>query len=63
MFLKNPKNILLARAKAAIFYTTKEKKEKKKQKLFYSGIALLAQCESSAKFRMTEFFAQTVSIS
>lgn len=30
MFLKNPKNILLARAKAAIFYTTKEKKKKKK---------------------------------
>lgn len=31
MFLKNPKNILLARAKAAIFYTTKERRKEKKK--------------------------------
>lgn len=41
MFLKNPKNILLARAKAAIFYTTKEKKKKKVE------IVLLWNCPTS----------------
>lgn len=58
VFLKNLKHIILARAKAAIFCAKKKKKVD-----VYSGIALLAQSESSAKFRMNQFFAQTASIS